>query len=83
MPGLMRLRQTKIIEIEVPGLGARMEEARKQKKISVSALCREAEISRNYWYDLVEERIKGALEEPTFRRIEAALEADFKVQFND
>jgi transcriptional regulator with XRE-family HTH domain len=65
------------------GLGTQMEQARKRKGVSVAQLCRNAEISRNYWYAIVAEQVRGMVEEPTFRRIEAALDADFKVQFND
>lgn len=69
-------------EIEVADLGKQLEVARERAGKSVSDVCRDAGISRNYWYQLVAEEVKGALLEPTLRKLEKALNTDFGVKFD-
>lgn len=71
------------IEREVPGLGKRIRQARKADGRSLEALCGAAGLSRVYWNDIENEKIRGALPEETLRKIEAALDVDFGVQFDE
>ncbi len=77
----MKVRRIEEKEVDVPSLGARIEQARRASNKSLSELCREANVSRNYWYQLEAEEIKGALLEDTLRRIEKVLGIDFEVRF--
>lgn len=72
----------KELDIEDPTLEKRLEAARIAKGMSVSALCRTAGISRDYWYDIISEAFQGYVSEATFRKIEAALGVDFGVKFD-
>ncbi|WP_297077694.1 helix-turn-helix transcriptional regulator [Thermoleptolyngbya sp. M55_K2018_002] len=69
-------------EIDVPDLPAAIEAARGRAGISVSEVCREAGISRHYWYNLVRDR-EVAIAEPTLRKIEDVLKTDFGVSFEE
>jgi transcriptional regulator with XRE-family HTH domain len=80
MGKIVKIKKEQVLDI--PNLEARLEAARVAKGLSVSALCRVAEISRDYWYDIVNESLAGAVSEQAFRRIEAALEMDFGVKFD-
>ncbi len=51
------------IEKYAPGLGAKIREARKADKRSVETLCGLAEVSRVYWYDIENEKIRDSLPE--------------------
>lgn len=81
MVAAMKVRRFK--DLEVSGLGARIEDARKKSGQSVSHLAKAAKISRVYWYDIESEKIRDALPEDTLRRIEAALGVDLGVKFHD
>jgi transcriptional regulator with XRE-family HTH domain len=80
---IMRIRQIK--EIEVEGLGPRIQQARSAIAgvRSLDQICEEVGVSRTYWYDLESERIKGTLSIENLRKIEQALGADFGVKFDD
>ena len=80
---LMKVKRIAETEIDVPGLGARIEQARKKSGKSVTQLCREAQISRNYWYQLEAEKIQGSLLEDTLRKIEQVLSVDLEVNFDE
>jgi transcriptional regulator with XRE-family HTH domain len=67
-------------DIEVEGLGARIQEARKATKQSLESLASSAGISRVYWYDIEAERVRDALPEETLRKIERALGVEFGVK---
>lgn len=71
------------IERYAPGLGAKIKQAREADKRSVETLCGLAEISRVYWYDIENERIRGSLPEETLRRIERVLGIDLGVDFEE
>jgi transcriptional regulator with XRE-family HTH domain len=78
----VKVRRIVKTEIDVPGLPAAIEAARDKSGISVSEVCREAGISRHYWYNLVKDR-EVAIAEPTLRKIEGVLKADFGVSFEE
>jgi len=70
------------VDVEIQGLGAKIQQARKASGRTLEALAAEAGISRVYWYDIEAERIREALPEETLRKIEQALGVDFGVDFN-
>ncbi len=76
----MKIRKT--IEIEVPGLGAQIREARKRDSRSLKLICEEVGISKVYWYDIEKEGVRDTLPIETLRKIEKALDVDFGVRFN-
>jgi transcriptional regulator with XRE-family HTH domain len=77
----MKVKKVEVIEVEAPGLGAKIKEAREADPRSVAALCREAGISRNYWYQLEAEAIQGSLSKETLDKIEQVLGVSFGVSF--
>lgn len=77
--GIVKIRKT--IDLEVEGIGKRIQEARKASPHSLEKLAGEAGISRVYWYDIEGERLRDALPEATLRNIERALGVDFGVHF--
>lgn len=80
---IVKVRRIVKQEVDVPGLGAKIKKARTDSSKSLSALCREVGISRNYWYQLESEVVLGGVAEDTLRKMEAALEVDFDVRFED
>lgn len=72
----------KVIECEVyiPDLGLKIETARKAVDKPLTVLCKEAGVSRNYWYQLESGRISGAVSEEMVRKIEKALNIDFGIK---
>lgn len=78
------VRVQRIIEIEVPNLGRRIKEARQRKQqvgVTMTDLASAAGMSVQNWYRI--EKESQVLAEPVLRRIEAALEIDFGVNFED
>jgi len=81
----MKVRRVVQEEIDVPGLGARIKAARLAARAqgrSLGAMCTSIGLSRNYWYQLEKEEIRGAVSEETLRKVEAVLEVDLGVEFN-
>jgi len=77
----MRIRQ--IREIDAPGLGQRIKQARLGSNKSLEQICDEVGLSRTYWYDLEKESLKGTLSIENLRKIEAALGIDLGIKFED
>lgn len=69
------------LEVEVPGLGEKIKQAREANAKSLIALAKEAGISRHYWYKLESENVGGVTEE-TLRKVERALGVDFGVKLD-
>jgi ribosome-binding protein aMBF1 (putative translation factor) len=65
-------------EVEVPGLGVRLQEAQRKSGLSIEALTRELEISRSYWHSLIRE--KADLSWELLKKIEEVLEISFGVE---
>ena len=65
-------------EIDVPGLGQRIRDARHESGRTITQLAAEADISVANWYAIEQERIK-VLPITTLRRIEQVLGIDFGV----
>ena len=77
----MRIRQ--IREVEVPGLGERIKQARMASDKSLEQICDEVELSRTYWYDLEKEKLKGTLSIENLKKIEIVLGVDLGVRFDE
>ena len=76
----MKIRKT--IDIEVPGIGEKIKEARERDRRSLARICREIPMSQMNWYKIEAEETK-ALPIETLRRIEEILRVDFGVSFDD
>jgi transcriptional regulator with XRE-family HTH domain len=70
-------------EIDIPGLGERIKQARENAGRPVTQLAKEVGISRNYWYQLEAEAVLGGMAEETLRKIEEVLDVDLGVKFED
>ena len=69
---LMKVRFSR--DIEVKGLGKKIEDARKADARSVETLAKAAGISRGYWYELERENIRDALPIATLRKVAEVLD---------
>lgn len=78
----VRVRRIVKQEIDAPGLGQKIREAREADGRSLAQLARVTGISRNYWYQLEAESVMGGISEETLRKIEAVLAVDFGVKFD-
>jgi transcriptional regulator with XRE-family HTH domain len=70
-------------EVEIPGLGEKLRQARLKDQRSVEKLATAAGISRNYWYQLEAEAVLGGVKEETLRNIEQVLDVDLGVNFQE
>ena len=77
---VMKVR--KVIDVEVPGLGERIKEARETDRRSLAEICRQMPMSPMNWYKIEAEETK-ALPIETLRRIEEVLGVDFGVSIDD
>ncbi len=77
---LMKVR--KVIDVEAPGLGARIKAAREADRRSLASICRTVDLTPMYWYKIEAEEVK-ALPIETLRRIEEVLGIDFQIEFDD
>ncbi|BAY41301.1 XRE family transcriptional regulator (plasmid) [Nostoc sp. NIES-2111] len=71
------MKVTKTISIDVPGLGAKIKEAREADSRSLKAICKAVGMSQMNWYRIEEEKQSLPLE--TLRKIEEVLGVDFGV----
>ena len=67
--------------VEVPDLSIRIKEAQRRSGKTVEAICREAAISRQTWYNIENGYVKRGISWDVLRKIEQALNADFGVRF--
>ncbi|ARV62848.1 transcriptional regulator [Nostocales cyanobacterium HT-58-2] len=79
----MKVRRIIKQEVDIPGLGERIKQAREADSRSVTEIAKACNISRNYWYQLEAEAVLGGVAEDTLRKIEEVLGVDFGVKFND
>lgn len=75
------MKVRKVIEVEVPGLGDRIRQAREADTRSLAAICRQVPMSTMNWYRIEAEETK-ALPIKTLQRIEEVLGVDFEVKFD-
>lgn len=78
-----KVKVKRIVEVEVQGLGSKIQKARKASGETVETLAQKAGITRQYWYDVEKEYLRDGLPEETLRSIEKALDQDLGVSFND
>jgi len=77
---LMKVR--KVIDVETPGLGAKIKAAREADSRSLLSICKAVDLTPMYWYKIEAEEVK-ALPIETLRQIEEVLGIDFGVSFDD
>lgn len=84
MGALMEVRKITTQVVEIPDLHEKISQARIAigGRKSLSALCREAKVSRTKWYDL-ESRADTSVTWEMLQRIQTALETDFGVKFDE
>ena len=70
-------------EIDIPGLGSQIKQAREADNRSVTELAKTVGISRNYWYQLEAESVLGGVAENTIKKIEEVLNIDLGINFDD
>lgn len=77
------LQVKRVVEVvqDFPGLGERIKRTRESDSRSLSQICRDAGISRAYWYQLEAEDLRAPATEDIIRKIESALNADLGVEF--
>lgn len=68
-------------EVDIPGLGDRIRQARDSDGRSLTQLAKLVGISRNYWYQLEAESVLGGVAEDTVRKIEEVLGVNFGISF--
>lgn len=68
---------------DFPDLGKRIKQARESDQRPLAQICREAGISRAYWYQLEGEDLRAPATEEIIRKIEAALGVDLEVNFDE
>lgn len=78
----VRVRRIVKQEVDVPGLGEQIKQAREKDGRSLSAIAKAVGVSRNYWYQLEAEAVLGGMAEDTLRKIEAELGVTFGVDFD-
>lgn len=74
----MKVRRT--IDIEIPGLGKRIRQAREADRRSLAEICRQIPMTTMNWYKIESEETK-ALPIETLQRIEEVLSVDFGIKF--
>lgn len=74
----MKVRRT--IDIEIPGLGKRIRQAREADRRSLAEICRQIPMTTMNWYKIESEETK-ALPIETLQRIEEVLNVDFGINF--
>jgi transcriptional regulator with XRE-family HTH domain len=74
----MKVRRT--IDIEIPGLGKRIRQAREADRRSLAEICRQIPMTTMNWYKIESEETK-ALPIETLQRIEKLLSVDFGIKF--
>ena len=70
-------------EVYIPDLGSKIQSARKAINKPLTVLCKEANVSRNYWYQLESGKIPGSVSEETLRKIEKVLGVSLGVSFEE
>lgn len=73
----------RVVEVvrDFPDLGKRIRQARERDGRSLSQICRDAGVSRAYWYQLESEDLRAPATEEIIRKIEQALGVDLGVKF--
>ena len=75
------MKVTKTLEVDAPGLGAKIKAAREADRRPLLSICRELNMSSQNWYRIEKEEQTLPIE--TLRQIEQVLGVDFGVSFED
>ena len=76
------MKVLKTIDVDVPGLGERLRQAREADPRTLAKICREVPMSPMNWYKLEKEETK-AIPIETLSRIESVLGVDFGIKFEE
>lgn len=78
----LKIKQIRIVDAP-ESLAKTLDNARRDKSLSVLELCAKAGISRTLWYKIIGNEIdEGVLGEQILRALEAVLEVDCGVKFD-
>ena len=77
---LIDVQIERVIRINAPGIGTKIKDVRERDPRSVDELAKAAGMTRANWYR-IEREDNDVLPEPTLRKIEEVLGADFGVKF--
>lgn len=77
---LTAMKVTKTIEIDIPGLGGKIEQARKESRLPLTEICKKVNMSTMNWYRIEKEQQTIPID--TLRRIEKVLNVNLGVDFN-
>lgn len=80
---IMQVKRTTETVRDFPNLGKKIKEARENDQRSLSEICRQSGISRSYWYQLENEDLRSPVTENMLRKVEAVLNIDLEVNFDD
>lgn len=70
----------KTVTAEFPGLIDKIREAHQSSGKSIEQICREAEISRQTWYNIENGFLKTGIDYDVLKKIESALNVNFGVE---
>jgi len=76
------MKVRKVSERDYPDLAAQLKKAQEDSNLSIAKLCRQAEISTQYWYRVVKGQV-DTLNFETLKKLEAALGVSFGVSFDE
>lgn len=78
----LSMKVRKVIDREVPGLGAQIKKAREASPRSLVQICAEIDMTPANWYKIEKEETK-VLPVDTLRKIEEVLGIDLGISFDD
>lgn len=78
----MQVKKTVEIIRTFPELGLRIKQSRINDKRSLTAICKECDISRSYWYALENEKLTGAVSLDILKKIETVLNINLMIDFD-
>ena len=79
----VQVKRTIEVVQNFPGLGQLIKDARERDERSLTQICRAADISRSYWYQLEAEDLRAPATEEIIRKVEQVLGVDLGVRFDD
>ncbi len=74
------MKITKTLEVDIPGLGQKIEQARKNSSLPLTEICKKVNMSTMNWYRIEKEQQSVPID--TLRRIEEVLDVNLGVDFN-
>lgn len=78
----LKVKRVQEVICDFPGLGDRIRKARESDLRSLTAICKEAGISRSYWYQLESGDMRSPATEDIIRKVEQVLGVDLGVNFD-